>query len=383
MVLLSSTSAVDLAPEIARLKRELNAVILAHYYQEAEIQDVADFIGDSLQLARGGRRPRPKSSSSAACTSWPRRRRSSTPSKLVLLPDLEAGCRSSDGCPAPTFERFGGGIPAHVVVTYVNWSAAVKALSDYCCTSSNAVAVVNSIPRETADHLRARPLPRRLRRAQDRARARAVAGVVRGARDFQRTAIAQLSRSIPARSRSCIPNARWRCARSATSSARQGAARRGEDRARRRDLHRRHRAGHHPPDAQGQAARDLHPRTGRDPRRRAGQLHLVQHLPAHAPQHAAQALPVHEVARARDPPGARADRARAAADRADAGDRVVRRLARVRIPLSASEFRSINRTSSHPSSPAFAWCRFSISRPRRSRSMPFAASVSASSPASP
>ncbi len=147
MILPRSTVApVDLAPEIARLKRELNAVILAHYYQADEIQDVADFIGDSLQLARQAAQTTADVIVFCGVHFMAETAKILSPHKLVLLPDLAAGCSLADSAPADAFARFTAAHPDHVVVTYVNSSAAVKALSDYCCTSSNAVAVVNSIP---------------------------------------------------------------------------------------------------------------------------------------------------------------------------------------------------------------------------------------------
>jgi quinolinate synthase len=149
VILPAATAVVDLAPEIARLKRELDAVILAHYYQEGEIQDVADFIGDSLQLAREAAKASAKVIVFCGVHFMAETAKILSPQKQVLLPDLLAGCSLSDSAPAHEFERFVKAHPGHVVVTYVNSSAAVKALSDYCCTSSNAVAVVNSIPRET------------------------------------------------------------------------------------------------------------------------------------------------------------------------------------------------------------------------------------------
>ncbi|MBA2479990.1 MAG: quinolinate synthase NadA [Planctomycetes bacterium] len=149
MILPARIAAVDLAPEIARLKRELNAVILAHYYQEGEIQDVADVIGDSLQLAREAARSQADVIVFCGVHFMAETAKILSPQKLVLLPDLAAGCSLSESAPADAFKRFVDAHPGHVVVTYVNSSAAVKALSDYCCTSSNAVAVVNSIPRET------------------------------------------------------------------------------------------------------------------------------------------------------------------------------------------------------------------------------------------
>ncbi len=149
MILPARTAAVDLPPEIARLKRELNGVILAHYYQDSEIQDVADVIGDSLQLAREAATSKADTIIFCGVHFMAETAKIMCPQKLVLLPDLTAGCSLSESAPAAEFKRFVDAHPGHVVVTYVNSSAAVKALSDYCCTSSNAVAVVNSIPRET------------------------------------------------------------------------------------------------------------------------------------------------------------------------------------------------------------------------------------------
>ena len=138
---------VDLVPEIARLKRELNAVILAHYYQDSEIQDVADFIGDSLQLAREAARTKADVIVFCGVHFMAETAKILCPERLVLLPDLAAGCSLADSAPADEFAKFVAAHPGHQVVTYVNSSAAVKALSDWCCTSSNAVAVVEAIPR--------------------------------------------------------------------------------------------------------------------------------------------------------------------------------------------------------------------------------------------
>ena len=142
-------AAVDLVPEIQRLKRELNAVILAHYYQDGEIQDVADFIGDSLQLARQAAGTTADVIVFCGVHFMAESAKILSPNKQVLLPDLEAGCSLADSAPAQAFADFVAAHPGHTVVTYVNSSAAVKALSDYCVTSSNAVAVVESIPRST------------------------------------------------------------------------------------------------------------------------------------------------------------------------------------------------------------------------------------------
>ena len=142
------TAPVDLQPAIQVLKKELDAVILAHYYQDAEVQDAADFIGDSLQLAREAAKVSARTIVFCGVHFMAETAKILSPEKLVLLPDLDAGCSLSDSAPAEDFARFVAAHPGHKVVTYVNSSAAVKALSDYCCTSSNAVQVVNSIPRD-------------------------------------------------------------------------------------------------------------------------------------------------------------------------------------------------------------------------------------------
>lgn len=136
-----------LLTDIARLKRERNAVILAHYYQEDDIQDAADFIGDSLQLARQAASTAAEVIVFCGVHFMAETAKILSPQKQVLLPDMDAGCSLSDSCPADRFKAFIARHPGHVVVTYVNSSAAVKAMSDWCVTSSNAVAVVNAIPR--------------------------------------------------------------------------------------------------------------------------------------------------------------------------------------------------------------------------------------------
>jgi len=128
------------------LKRELNATILAHYYQDGAIQDIADFIGDSLQLARQAATTDAAVIVFCGVHFMAETAKILNPDKQVLLPDLAAGCSLSDSCPADRFKTFIDQHPGHVVVTYVNSSAEVKALSDYCVTSSNACAVVRSIP---------------------------------------------------------------------------------------------------------------------------------------------------------------------------------------------------------------------------------------------
>jgi quinolinate synthase len=137
---------LDLFEEIDRLKKDLNAVLLAHYYQDADIQDVADFIGDSLQLAQQARKTSADVIVFAGVHFMAEMAKILNPEKLVLLPDLEAGCSLAEDCPGDRFREYVEAHPDHVVVSYVNCSAAVKALSDILCTSSNAETIINSIP---------------------------------------------------------------------------------------------------------------------------------------------------------------------------------------------------------------------------------------------
>jgi quinolinate synthase len=137
---------VDLVPAIEELKRELNAVVLAHYYQVDEIQDVADFIGDSLDLSRKAAETDADVIVFCGVHFMAETAKVLSPHKQVLLPDLLAGCSLADSAPPEEFKRFVDAHPDHLVVNYVNTSAAVKALSDYCVTSSNAVQVINSLP---------------------------------------------------------------------------------------------------------------------------------------------------------------------------------------------------------------------------------------------
>jgi len=134
--------------EIAKLKQELNAVILAHYYQESEIQDVADFVGDSLALAQVAEKTKADTIVFCGVHFMAETAKILNPNKLVLLPDLAAGCSLSDRCPPDKFKAFKERYPDHFVATYVNSSAAVKAMSDVIVTSSNAVKIVEQIPKD-------------------------------------------------------------------------------------------------------------------------------------------------------------------------------------------------------------------------------------------
>lgn len=140
---------MDLVKEINRLKKEKNAVILAHYYQVAEIQDIADYVGDSLQLSQQAAETDADMIVFAGVHFMAETAKILSPNKVVVLPDLKAGCSLADSCPPDAFEKFTKAHPDHVVITYVNCSAEIKALSDIVCTSSNALKIVNSIPKET------------------------------------------------------------------------------------------------------------------------------------------------------------------------------------------------------------------------------------------
>ncbi|BAZ38494.1 quinolinate synthetase [Calothrix sp. NIES-4101] len=139
---------VDLFDAIATLKKELNAVILAHYYQEPDIQDIADLIGDSLQLARAAAQTNADVIVFAGVHFMAETAKILNPEKLVLLPDLNAGCSLADTCPPKEFAAFKAAHPGHLVISYINCSAEIKAMSDIICTSSNAVKIVEQIPKE-------------------------------------------------------------------------------------------------------------------------------------------------------------------------------------------------------------------------------------------
>ncbi|HEU4950776.1 MAG TPA: quinolinate synthase NadA [Holophagaceae bacterium] len=139
---------LDLVEGIRRLKRERNAVILAHYYQEPEIQDLADFVGDSLQLSQQAARTDAEVIAFCGVHFMAETAKILNPGKRVVIPDLDAGCSLSDRCPADQFGRWLEQYPDHEVVSYINCSAGVKALSTVICTSSNAVRVVESLPKD-------------------------------------------------------------------------------------------------------------------------------------------------------------------------------------------------------------------------------------------
>ncbi|MHC1736761.1 MAG: quinolinate synthase NadA [Ignavibacteriaceae bacterium] len=147
MINLSRTAGEKKLPErIKSLKEKMNAVILAHYYQEADIQDIADFIGDSLELARRAKSTDADVIVFAGVHFMAETAKILNPSKLVLVPDMEAGCSLADSCQPEPFKKFREVHPDHIAITYINCSAEIKALSDIICTSSNAEKIINQIP---------------------------------------------------------------------------------------------------------------------------------------------------------------------------------------------------------------------------------------------
>jgi quinolinate synthase len=139
---------MDLREKILDLKQKKNAVILAHYYQTADIQDIADFLGDSLQLAQAAENVDADIIVFAGVHFMAETAKLLNPLKKVLIPDLDAGCSLSDSCPPDLFKQFTESLPDHKVISYINCSAEIKALSDVICTSSNAMSIVNSFPEE-------------------------------------------------------------------------------------------------------------------------------------------------------------------------------------------------------------------------------------------
>ncbi len=139
---------IDLVEEIERLKVEKNAMILAHYYQESEIQDIADYVGDSLGLSQKAAAANADIILFAGVHFMAETAKILNPKSKVLLPDLKAGCSLADSCPAPIFKKYKEKYPEHVVISYINCTAELKTLTDICCTSSNAEVIINSVPED-------------------------------------------------------------------------------------------------------------------------------------------------------------------------------------------------------------------------------------------
>jgi quinolinate synthase len=139
---------LDIEEEIRRLKKEKNAIILAHYYQEGEIQDIADYVGDSLGLSQMAEKTDADLIVFAGVHFMAETAKILNPTKKVLLPDLKAGCSLADSCPPHIFRKFKEKYPDHVVVSYINCTAELKTLTDICCTSTNALHIINSVPED-------------------------------------------------------------------------------------------------------------------------------------------------------------------------------------------------------------------------------------------
>ncbi len=139
---------LDLIEEIKQLKKEKNAVILAHYYQDGEIQDIADYIGDSLGLSQEAAQTDADMIVFAGVHFMAETAKMLSPNKKVVLPDLKAGCSLADSCPPAIFKKFKEKHPDHIVVSYINCTAELKTMTDICCTSTNAVQIIESIPKE-------------------------------------------------------------------------------------------------------------------------------------------------------------------------------------------------------------------------------------------
>ena len=140
--------ALNLEEEIQKLKKEKNAIILAHYYQEGEIQDIADYVGDSLGLSQQAASTDADMIVFAGVHFMAETAKMLSPHKKVILPDLKAGCSLADSCPAPLFRKFKEKHPDHIVVSYINCTAELKTLTDVCCTSTNAIHIIESIPKD-------------------------------------------------------------------------------------------------------------------------------------------------------------------------------------------------------------------------------------------
>ena len=139
---------LDLFEAIEKLKKEKNAIILAHYYQEPEIQDIADYVGDSLGLSQKAASTNADMIVFAGVHFMAETAKILSPQKKVLLPDLKAGCSLADSCPPDLFSKFKAKYPDHLVVSYINCTAELKTMTDICCTSTNAVHIIESIPED-------------------------------------------------------------------------------------------------------------------------------------------------------------------------------------------------------------------------------------------
>ena len=269
----ANLAGLDLRAEIDRLRKERNAVILAHYYQVPEIQDLADFVGDSLDLSRKAAETDAEVIAFCGVRFMAEVAKILSPDKTVVLPDMAAGCSLEDSCPPEQFARFRAAHPDHIAITYINCSAAVKAHSDIIVTSSSAEKILAQIADGPENHFRA--LTRIWARTSTVSPgATCCCGRARASctRRFQRDRTAEAQGAISGRAgrrASRMPRLHPRSCRSGRLDA-------GDPRIRSvfagADDHRRDRAAHHPPDGESGTAQDLHRRARR---RRELQLQYV------------------------------------------------------------------------------------------------------------
>ena len=279
-----SLKGLDLLAEIERLKSERNAVILAHYYQKPEIQDLADFVGDSLDLSRKAAATDADVIAFCGVRFMAETAKILSPEKTVILPDMDAGCSLEDSCPPDQFKAFRAAHPDHIALTYINCSAAVKALSDIIVTSSSAAIILDQIPKDQKiifgpDRHLGGYLARKFGREM-----LLWPGICIVHQAFSETELLKLKAEHPdapvAAHPECPPHIIDHADHvGSTSSILEFALSSPAQ-----DDPRRDRAAHHPPDGESGAGQDLH----RRPRRRR-QLQL-QHVPVHGAQHAREAL---------------------------------------------------------------------------------------------
>ena len=301
----------DLETEFLRLKKERNAILLAHYYQDSEIQDVADFIGDSLQLAQEAKKTQADVIVFAGVHFMAETAKILNPERVVVVPDMKAGCSLADGCPTEPFRAWKAKHPDSVTISYINCSAEVKAESDYICTSSNAKKIVNSIPKD-----------RQILFAPDRNLGRYLVketgrelvlwpGSCIVHETFSQRKIVDLKERNPGAKLISHPE----CEESLLelSDFHRLDVRAPQVRAdgRRRLVHRRDRIRHLASNAARRPRQDLHPRPAR------GELR-VQRVPVHAPEHDGKALHVSAGSHAAHRHAGRAQATGEAADRSDA-----------------------------------------------------------------
>ncbi len=302
----------DLEEAILRLKRERNAILLAHYYQESEIQDLADVVGDSLKLARAAQEVDCDVIAFCGVHFMAETAKILNPDRTVVVPDLDAGCSLSEGCPAADFEKFIAQHPGAKVVTYINSSAEVKAMSDLICTSSNAVQMVQHFAGQPVIFAPDRHLARWVAKEANRPDLIVWQGVCIVHEQFSAKRLAELRVRHPDAEVLAHPE----CTDAVLSQADYIGSTSGIiDHAvevRGEDPHHRHRGRRVPPDREARAGQAAAPGA-----RRRRELRL-QPLSLHAPQHDGEALPRAPGPAARGH-GARGDpREGAAAHREDA-----------------------------------------------------------------